>query len=272
MLKLLKNRLRSAAPLLRGGAAQPVQGQVPGDPAQKYRKHRRSVGRHGAPRPEIGVADALLRVPPVGQDASGDAGAVGTVFFRRSRDGALIPGPKQRHNSGIIHSPLPSFPLAFHFYRHHRGVFLTGTGKNFKKTPGNGFREFLVLIKGKKPRRVRVRRREKLGSFFTATCAWGKIPLSPQVWNFGPKAQNYARSGVQAFWQKKRSFFARNFYPHRAVSMGMICFLRLMTPGRNRVLSLGSTEKALRMASSLPTYSSCVPSSKTSVSISSTMS
>ena len=47
----------------------------------------------------------------------------------------------------------------------------------------------------------------------------------------------------------------------------MTCFFRLMTPGRNRALSLGSAEKALRMASSLPTYSSCVPSSSTSVSI-----
>ena len=34
-----------------------------------------------------------------------------------------------------------------------------------KKTPGNGFREFLVLIKGKKPRRVRVRRRENSNHF-----------------------------------------------------------------------------------------------------------
>ena len=51
----------------------------------------------------------------------------------------------------------------------------------------------------KKPRRVRVRRREKMKSFFTATCAWGKIPLRLQVWNFEPKAQNYARSRLQAF-------------------------------------------------------------------------
>ena len=233
MLKLLKNRLcSSAAPLLRGGAAQPVQGQVPGDPAQKYRKHRRPVGRHGAPRPEIGVADALLRVPPVGQDAFGDTGAVGATFFRRSRDGALIPGPKQRHNGGIVHSPLPSFPLAFHFYRHHRGVFLTGAGIFFQKNS-----------------------RKQI----------------PGVLSFN-RLKIMRADGLQAPWQKKQSFFARSFYPHRAVSMGMICFLRLMTPGRNRVLSLGSTEKALRMASSLPTYSSCVPSSRTSVSISSTMS
>jgi hypothetical protein len=51
----------------------------------------------------------------------------------------------------------------------------------------------------------------KIGIIFHRDMRVGKIPLSPQVWNFGPKAHNYARSGVQAFWQKKRSFFARNF-------------------------------------------------------------
>ena len=61
----------------------------------------------------------------------------------------------------------------------------------------------------KKPRRVRVRRREKLGSFFTATCAWGKIPLRLQVWNFCAQSKNYARSRLQAFWQKNQRFFAR---------------------------------------------------------------
>ena len=61
----------------------------------------------------------------------------------------------------------------------------------------------------KKSRRVRVRRREKLGSFFTATCAWGKIPLRLQVWNFCAQSKNYARSRLQAFWQKNQRFFAR---------------------------------------------------------------
>ena len=32
---------------------------------------------------------------------------------------------------------------------------------------------------------------------------------------------------------------ARGYQPQRAVSMGMICFFRLMTLGRNRLLSLG---------------------------------
>ena len=54
--------------------------------------------------------------------------------------------------------------------------------------------------------------------------------------------------------------------------MGMTCFLRDMTPGRNTVLSLGSTAKALRMVSSLPIYSSWLPSCSTSVSIKITMS
>ena len=42
------------------------------------------------------------------------------------------------------------------------------------------------------------RRRQKLRSFFTATCAWGKIPLRLPVWNFGALRQNYARSRLQA--------------------------------------------------------------------------
>ena len=59
----------------------------------------------------------------------------------------------------------------------------------------------------KKPHRVRVRRREKMRLFFTATCAWGKIPLRLPVWNFEPMAQNYARSRLQAFCRKNRRFF-----------------------------------------------------------------
>ena len=61
-------------------------------------------------------------------------------------------------------------------------------------------------------------------------------------------------------------------YPQRAVSIGIICFLRLITPGRKSIFSFGSAEKARRMVSSLPTYKSCVPSSRTSVSMRMTIS
>ena len=60
--------------------------------------------------------------------------------------------------------------------------------------------------------------------------------------------------------------------PHRADRLGMICFLRLITWGRNTAPSLGWTEKAFLMSSSSPTNSSQVPSSSTSVSISITSS
>ena len=40
--------------------------------------------------------------------------------------------------------------------------------------------------------------------------------------------------------------------PHRAVSMGMICFFRDMTLGRNTLLSRTSVLKAWRMVSSSP--------------------
>ena len=36
----------------------------------------------------------------------------------------------------------------------------------------------------KKPHRVCASRRKKFKTFFTATCAWEKIPLRLQVWNF----------------------------------------------------------------------------------------
>ena len=45
-------------------------------------------------------------------------------------------------------------------------------------------------------------------SFFTATCAWGKIPLRLQVWNFEPRAQNYARSSLQVFCRKNPEGFS----------------------------------------------------------------
>ena len=54
---------------------------------------------------------------------------------------------------------------------------------------------------------------KKLKSFFTATCAWGKIPLRLQVWNFCALRKNYARSSLQSLWQKKRSFFASKKSP-----------------------------------------------------------
>ena len=43
-----------------------------------------------------------------------------------------------------------------------------------------------------------------------------------------------------------------SFYPHRADSMGMICFLRLMIPGRKAVFSLGETINACCTVSSSP--------------------
>ena len=113
----------------------------------------------------------------------------------------------------------------------------------------------------------------KIGIIFHRDMRVGKNtsqPASVEFWAKGPKL--CALRGANPLSENSAGIFDSRFYPHRAVSMGMICFLRLMTPGRNRVLSLGSTENALRMASSLPTYSSCVPSSSTSVSISSTMS
>ena len=49
---------------------------------------------------------------------------------------------------------------------------------------------------------------KKFKSFFTATCAWGKIPLRLPVWNFEPRAQNYARSRLRAFCRKNPEGFS----------------------------------------------------------------
>ncbi len=64
-----------------------------------------------------------------------------------------------------------------------------------------------------------------------------------------------------------QSAYALGAQPHRADSMGMTCFFRLMTPGRKRVLPWGSTPKAWAMSSASPRKMIWVPSSSTSVSI-----
>ena len=75
--------------------------------------------------------------------------------------------------------------------------------------------EFFNLQSLKWPRRVCVRRRKKFKSFFTATCAWGKIPLRLQVWNFCARRKNYARGRLQAFWQKIPQEFSPEFFTRR---------------------------------------------------------
>ena len=69
-----------------------------------------------------------------------------------------------------------------------------------------------------------------------------------------------------------QSAYALCAQPHRADSMGMTCFFRLMTPGRKKVLPWGSTPKAWATSSALPRKTIWVPSSSTSVSIRSMMS
>jgi len=64
----------------------------------------------------------------------------------------------------------------------------------------------------------------------------------------GPHRQRLAQGAGQPALCR----LERGPQPQRAVSMGMICFLRLITPGRNTALSFGSTEKAERIVSSLP--------------------
>ena len=72
--------------------------------------------------------------------------------------------------------------------------------------------------------------------------------------------------------RKRRAAGPRAPQPHRAESMGMTCFFRDMTLGRNTTSSASSTLKAWRMLSLSPTNSSWVPYSSTSVIIRITMS
>ena len=59
----------------------------------------------------------------------------------------------------------------------------------------------------KKPRRVCVRRRKKLKSFFTATCAWGKIPLRLPVWNLFACGEQIMRAAdCNPFGEKNEVF------------------------------------------------------------------
>lgn len=60
-------------------------------------------------------------------------------------------------------------------------------------------------------------------------------------------------------------------YPHRADSMGMICFFLDMIRGRKASWSRSSVLKACWKVSSPPTHSTLLPSRSTSVSISSIM-
>ena len=73
-------------------------------------------------------------------------------------------------------------------------------GQGCGRPQGSPLRSVFHLIE--KPRRVRVRRREKLKSFFTATCAWGKIPLRLPVWNFVACDKIMRAADCKPLWQK----------------------------------------------------------------------
>ena len=46
------------------------------------------------------------------------------------------------------------------------------------------------------------RRQKKFKSFFTATCAWGKIPLRLPVWNFAACDKIMRAADCKPLWQK----------------------------------------------------------------------
>jgi len=50
---------------------------------------------------------------------------------------------------------------------------------------------------------------KKLGSFFTATCAWGKTPLRLQVWNFAAGGKIMRAAGGKPLTRKIENFFGK---------------------------------------------------------------
>ena len=66
---------------------------------------------------------------------------------------------------------------------------------------------------------------KKSKSFFTATCAWGKIPLRLQVWNFAACGKIMRAAGCKPFVGKTRRVFRQSH--HRPSGR---CFFALISP------------------------------------------
>ena len=92
----------STAPLL--GAAPPpaVNGNMPGHFGKKSVQKIRTPGRNGIPRSQICIADAFLRILPVGENVVGDAVAVPTVFFVCFFNGLFRPLEEQGNDTLIL--------------------------------------------------------------------------------------------------------------------------------------------------------------------------
>ena len=93
----------SSAALLPRLRLDAVQGKAAGDGAEKHREAGGALVRHQVPRPEPGVADALLRVLGPAADAPGDAAAVAAVFLFRLGDGLIAALPVQLNDRCILH-------------------------------------------------------------------------------------------------------------------------------------------------------------------------
>jgi hypothetical protein len=107
--QLLQYRLKAAVPALGGVVVPAVQSRVPGDAAQEGRQAAGSLGRHGVPGPQPGVAEAFFRIPAVPQYPADDLPTVGAVFLRRPLDGLLGPFPVQGNDALILHNVGSSF-------------------------------------------------------------------------------------------------------------------------------------------------------------------
>ena len=79
---------------------------------------------------------------------------------------------------------------------------------------------------------------KKLGSFFTATCAWGKIPLRLPVWNFGVYAEIMRAAACKTFWQKiPQEFSPGQLNRFMALSMPWVITAGMAWDARSRASS-----------------------------------
>ena len=116
LAQLLQSQRRlTAAALQPPLIAQALKGQAAGQLAEEQPQHRRPVGRHGVPRRQPGIRQALLRVFVILQQAIGDMAAISAVFRVAFGNGLLRPLPVQRDNGAVLHGPhLPGSLLPFY--------------------------------------------------------------------------------------------------------------------------------------------------------------
>ena len=140
----------------------------------------------------------------------------GGILIRHGHTDDLTPGLLQAEDLAHRGRHILSRRVAHGLYAHGRAAAY-GHAAHLNLLAHILIRSFLPHEKRqpKKPRRVRIRRCEKFKSFFTATCAWGKIPLRLPVWNFELSSKLCAQQTAIPLAEKTK-FFRQllEYFPH----------------------------------------------------------